>query len=293
VVGSICGVSAVELTVEQLATEFGLPTSTIRMYQTRGLLPPPRRHGRSVRYGDVHRRRLALVRRLQDRGFSLLAIGQLIEARARGASVADVLDLGGGGPDDWVPVRLRDVRKIISTRELRATLLREATGLGLVRWRKGRPYTRRWALDSGLRLTRLALPPEEVLGEYVVLRALTDQMAASFVAVFEQRLWPEIAQEHRDVDQLGRVRALLEELTDTAEGVVIGALRESVRAAAEDFARRNDLLPADGDDPAWLTDPVPALAENLTDATTTEPPDVEGFLSEVDAPEPPADTTRT
>ncbi len=275
-----------ELTVEQLAVETGLPTSTIRMYQTKGLLHPPRRQGRTVRYDATHLERLRVVQRLQARGFSLPAIAELIQARARGASVAAVLGLGGSaGPDDWVPVRLRELSKMVPARELRPRLLRRAGQLGLVRWRRGRPHTRRWAWDSGSRLTHLDVPADEVLDQFDRLRAKTDEIAADFVGVFERRLWPQMAGHATADDQLTRIRNLLTELTETAEEVVLGALRESIRDAAEEFAERNDLIPADGSEPAWAQDPVPVLADGLGEGETETAVDeqaVQRFLDGVD-----------
>lgn len=268
-----------ELTVEQLAMRSSLPTSTIRMYQTKGLLHAPRRVGRTARYDESHLQRLVLVQRLQDRGFSLPAIAELIDARAQGATVADVLGLTGG-PDDWVPVSVRQMRTMVSVRDLRPRLVRRVTRLGLLTWRKGRPYARRWALESGLRLCTLSVPPAEVVDEYERLRAATDQIAANFVAVFERRLWPRIGADAAVPDQLGVVRAMLEELAGIAEGVVVAALRESIRDAAEEFALRHELLPADGDAPEWLDNPVPALFER---PQATETPDIQGFLAELTA----------
>jgi len=272
-------VSDSELTVEQLAMRSGLPTSTIRMYQTKGLLHAPRRTGRTARYDRSHVQRLALVQRLQDRGFSLPAIAELIDARAQGATVADVLGLAGG-PDDWVPLHVRQLRTVLAARNVRPGLLRRASRLGLLTWRKGRPYTRRWALDSGMRLCELDVPPNEVLDEYERLRDITDQVAANFVAVFERRISLRLDADNTTPDQLGVVRAMLEELAGIAEGVVVGALRESIRDAAEDYARRHQLVPTAGAEPAWLDNPVPALFER---ASAGEIPDIKGFLAEFDA----------
>ncbi|MGQ0841116.1 MerR family transcriptional regulator [Actinokineospora sp.] len=271
------------LTVEQLAAEAGLPTSTIRMYQTKGLLHPPRREGRTARYDASHVERLGLVHRLQQRGFSLPAITELIAARDLGARVGDVLGLtGSGGPDDWVPVGSRELRALVSARDLRPRLLRRASRMGLVRWERGRPYTRRWALDSGTRLAGLTVPPAEVLDAFDRLRAATDRIAADFVAVFERRLWPTLSTHATSGEQLDRVRALLVELTETAQGVVAGALRESIRDAAESFARKHDLLPTDGAEPAWASRAVPVLAERFDTAPATEATDdiIDHYLAE-------------
>ena len=250
-----------EFSVEELAARVGVPTSTVRMYQTKGLLHPPRKIGRTARYDISHLQRLELVARLQERGFSLPSIAELIVARERGATVADVLGLPGD--DDWVSFGLRELRSMVKARDLRPRLLGKATRLGLVRWRRGRPQARRWALTTGMRVCELAVPPGEVLDQFARLRAHTDAVAADFVDVFERELWPGIAADGGQVDQWDRVRALLEELAGIAETAVVGALRESVRAAAGTFAQRHELLPPGGDAPGWLERPVPALAERL------------------------------
>jgi DNA-binding transcriptional MerR regulator len=61
-------------TIDELAHEFQVPVSTLRMYQHRGLVPPPERRGRIGYYGAEHRARLKLVGELQARGFSLAGI---------------------------------------------------------------------------------------------------------------------------------------------------------------------------------------------------------------------------
>ncbi|MBL1077099.1 MerR family transcriptional regulator [Nocardia sp. 2] len=268
------------LSVEELAGRVGVPTSTVRMYQSRGLLHAPRRVGRAVRYDDSHLERLQLVQRLQERGFSLTSIAALLTARAQGASVADLLALPGG-PEDWVPLGLSDIRKIIKARDMRPALLRKATRAGLIRWQRGRPQTRRWALSSGLRVTEYGISPGDVLDQFARLRGHTDAISEDFAEAFERTLWPRIQQGANDSDQLEQVRALLEELTGIAEGVVIGALRESMRELAERFAERHALLPEDGSTPAWMDHPAPVLAERLRGDDSTEGEDaVEVFLAE-------------
>lgn len=264
------------LTIEQVAAQAELPTSTIRMYQTRGLLHPPRRSGRSARYDESHLDRLALIQRLQNRGFSLPAIAELIAAREKGASVADVLGISAeiGDRDDWVALRLRDVRALVPLRDARPMLLRRATRLGLIRWRRGRPETRRWALAAGLKLGALAVPSGEALDEFDALRDRTDRIAEQFVMLFERRLW---TQTEGKPDQLDQIRTLLLELTETAEEVVVGSLRESIRKSAEDFARRHELLPVSGPPPEWLENPK-SVKDTIEDA------DIERFLDTDEVP---------
>lgn len=90
-----------EWTVDQLATVSGLPVRTIREYQTLGILPAPRRDGRVGRYGASHLRRLQLIVRLRDRGYSLAGIGDLLSNWSSGADLSEVLGLQ---PDQLVHV---------------------------------------------------------------------------------------------------------------------------------------------------------------------------------------------
>lgn len=90
-----------ELTVDDLARRVELPVRTIREYQTMGLLPPPRRRGRIGIYGASHLTWLRLIARLQDRGYSLAGIRDLLAAWRDGSELGEVLGLA---PDQLVHV---------------------------------------------------------------------------------------------------------------------------------------------------------------------------------------------
>ncbi|GAA2984997.1 MerR family transcriptional regulator [Actinokineospora diospyrosa] len=283
------------LTVEQLAAEAGLPTSTIRMYQTKGLLHAPRRQGRTARYDSTHVERLGLVHRLQQRGFSLPAIAELIAARDLGARVGDVLGLdGAGGPDDWVPLRVGELLSTVPARQLKPTLVARATRVGILRWRRGWPHTRRWAAEAGLRLTRLRVPQTEMLDTFDRVHAASTAIAADFTALFEKHLWPTLAADAVEEDQLGQVRALLLELTETAQSVVAGALRDAIRAAAENFAAQQGLLPDHGEAPwAEHTPPVLAQPHDEPDDPAPSEAEIQCFLDGVSEPGPTEHTEST
>lgn len=84
---------SVELTVDQLATRAGVPVRTIREYQTMGLLPSPERRGRVGIYRGTHLARLELIGRLQERGYSLAGIRDLVGSWRDGADLGEVLGL--------------------------------------------------------------------------------------------------------------------------------------------------------------------------------------------------------
>ena len=67
--------------VEELASAADMRVDTIRFYQSRGLLPKPRREGRVAVYGPAHLDRLRRIRSLGDQGFSLAQIGRVLQGR--------------------------------------------------------------------------------------------------------------------------------------------------------------------------------------------------------------------
>jgi DNA-binding transcriptional MerR regulator len=90
-----------ELTVDELAQRARLPVRTIREYQTMGLLPPPAKRGRVGLYRPSHLSRLQLIARLQDRGYSLAGIRDLLSSWRDGADLGEVLGLV---PDELVHI---------------------------------------------------------------------------------------------------------------------------------------------------------------------------------------------
>ena len=76
-----------------------MPVRTIREYQTIGLLPPPTKRGRVGLYGPTHSGRLDLIARLQDRGYSLAGIRDLLRSWQDGADLPEILGLD---PDQLV-----------------------------------------------------------------------------------------------------------------------------------------------------------------------------------------------
>lgn len=67
-----------ELRVASLAEATGVGVDTVRFYQSRGLIPPPRRRGRYAIYDEVHLERIRRIRSLLEAGFSLTQIQQIL-----------------------------------------------------------------------------------------------------------------------------------------------------------------------------------------------------------------------
>lgn len=64
--------------VEVLAERAGVSVDTVRYYQAKGLISPPRRHGRVAWYDEAHLTRIERIRSLQSKGFSLATIDKVL-----------------------------------------------------------------------------------------------------------------------------------------------------------------------------------------------------------------------
>ncbi|HLX58525.1 MAG TPA: MerR family transcriptional regulator [Ktedonobacteraceae bacterium] len=75
--------------IDELAHLSGLPSRTIRFYNTQGLLPPPMMQGRVAYYDDEHLLILDIIKQLKDQqNLPLETIKQLLEIRAAQGEVA-------------------------------------------------------------------------------------------------------------------------------------------------------------------------------------------------------------
>lgn len=90
-----------EWRVQELAERSGISVRNIRVYQDRGLLPPPRRQGRIGLYQQAHLDRLRLIGRLLDRGYTFATIRELLDAADHGRDLEAVLGLEGTLAAPW------------------------------------------------------------------------------------------------------------------------------------------------------------------------------------------------
>jgi DNA-binding transcriptional MerR regulator len=111
--------AAGEYTIDELAARTSVPSRTIRFYQAKGVLPPPRKRGRVAVYDDDHARRLQLVGELQDKGLRLRAIRDIVARQ----------DLDGPAIQKWLGIGKQlgslssdDAPRLLTEEELRKEL---------------------------------------------------------------------------------------------------------------------------------------------------------------------------
>lgn len=89
------------MTIDELARRARTTTRTLRLYQTKALLPPPRIVGRVGYYTEMHLNRLLVIERLQRRGFSLAGIAELFKIWQEGKSLDELFGVEAKLVQPW------------------------------------------------------------------------------------------------------------------------------------------------------------------------------------------------
>jgi DNA-binding transcriptional MerR regulator len=225
-------------TVDELAAAAGVTSTTIRLYQGKGLLPGPELRGRVGHYAPAHLARLRLIAALQERGFSLAAIRALVETWERGATLADVLGLEeqlAGPAEEPLVLGPAEFAGLFPGGEVDPVLARRAVDLGLVELRGADVVVRRPRfLRIGRELVALGLSMEEVLDEYGHLKEAADEIAQRFAGLFERRFWRPAQEEGVTKERVVELTATLTRLRSLASSIVEATVADAIDRAATD-----------------------------------------------------------
>ena len=157
--------------MEELAGRADVSVDTIRFYQKRRLLPPPQRRGRIAWYGPEHVERLAHIKDLQRRGFSLAVIRRIVTGELDRADEPLAAAVVGAAEDGSGPRRRKSSSLSTSWRRARVSRRRSSSpssreGLLVPRRHEGDARFTTADVDivaAGLRLLETGLPMPELL----------------------------------------------------------------------------------------------------------------------------------
>jgi DNA-binding transcriptional MerR regulator len=223
-------------TVDEMAQLTGVPSRTIRHYQSEKVLPPPEKRGRIALYRDLHVRRLELIAQLQDRGLSLKAIREALRDVEQGRlSLEDWLGLSDQIRKPWS----EDAPVLLSQEELerrldggRPGLLAELAEAGLVREQPGLQPTylvpSPGLLDVALRLKAAGVGLQLSTAAAALLRKHLRRAADDLVSHFLRHAGDDFGQ---DAAAAGEALDALRPLS--AEAVRLVFTREIERALRE------------------------------------------------------------
>lgn len=228
-----------KMTIDQLAREAGTTTRNIRAYQTKGVLEPPDIVGRIGYYGDDHLTRLKLISRLQQRGFGLAAISDLLEAWDSGSSLSEVL----GFQDALLAPWSDETPEVVSRQQLETLfpdivsdpgLIDRAKSLDLLAEEKSgyRLPSPRLA-KVGAKLVSIGVPLDAVLKQAELMKDDIDNMAMRLVAMFSIYVWEPFVSGETPDRTLTDVTEILQEMRPLAAEAVSVFLARAMQAATE------------------------------------------------------------
>jgi DNA-binding transcriptional MerR regulator len=232
------------LTIDDLARRVRLPVRTIREYHTMRLLPPPERRGRLGLYDGRHVERLALIARLQRRGYSLAGIRDLLGAWESGTDLTTLLGVDGSQAAlDETPLRLSQAELLQRLPGLDATGLSRARQVGLVRWLDDDHVVVRSPalLELVADWVRAGVRLEEALKVVEVLTGDLSALARKLADLIVERVWSPVSAAGRAgelPDLLRRGRPLLLQGTASTLADRLGAALYDRADATDDGALR-------------------------------------------------------
>jgi len=183
-----------DLDIDELARRAGTTVRTVRMYQERGLLLAPLRLGRRASYGVEHLTRLRLVQRLTDRGYSLAAIKDLVDAWDSQHGLGHILGLEAAVVETTTaeqPRRLTaDELTELFPGDEDLTVLARAIEIGLL-VPDGEEFVapNPTLVLAGAALVAGGMPEHATLDLAVATLTATDRLAEVFVASFVEHIW--------------------------------------------------------------------------------------------------------
>lgn len=175
--------------VEELAAAADVSVDTVRYYQSRGLLPPPRREGRVGWYDREHLDRLIRIRSLAARGLTLATIGRLLrgELDAADEALAGALASTTAATDDNLTFGIDELARRSG---IPLPLLQAVAREGLLVAQGDNRYTNAdvAVAAAGLRLLEAGLPLPEVLTLARDHDAAMREVAERAVALFDDHV---------------------------------------------------------------------------------------------------------
>jgi DNA-binding transcriptional MerR regulator len=175
-----------EYRIGELASAAGVTVRTVRYYQERKLLPPPRHAGRVAWYSQAHLTRLRVIGQLLERGHTLGGAGELLSAWEQGYDLATLLGIQEALTAPWsdevpVPVTVAEISELVGS-ELTPEVLAEAVKLGYLEVDGDQVvHVSRRLLDTTKVLVGEGIPLRAILTAGREVQSALDRLAALFV----------------------------------------------------------------------------------------------------------------
>ncbi len=215
-----------EYRINELAEVSGVSVRNIRVYQDRGLLPPPKIKGRTGWYSTEHLVRLNLISRLLERGYTFATISELLLAAHYGMKVEHVLH-GEPRGGRWrtfkraATITLTELRKTLGADEKTIAMSQK---LGLLA-KEGAQYAVKSPelLEGAEVLVKAGIDLEPLLRKWERIQHDIEDIADNFVAIITDKYFGDDGRlldlEETEIAKvanlIGAVRPMAHEIVDT------------------------------------------------------------------------------
>lgn len=253
--------------VDELAHLADTSVRNVRVYQERGLLPPPQRVGRTGVYTDAHLARLRLIRVLLQRGYTFATIAELLDAWTAGQGIAELLGLEDVLAAPWSdepPLHLTQAELSALLGPISVEDLGFAVRYGLIevdaegnRFRLPSPKLVR----AGAELVASGVPLPAVLHLAAQLSEGLDRIAELVFRLIDNHLAGPDRSSQDVAEAVARLRPLAREAVDAL--LVMALTRQSEQLVARRAHRSRRVTESGG------ASPEPASAVTTSQATST------------------------
>jgi DNA-binding transcriptional MerR regulator len=235
-------------TIDELAAETGVPSRTIRFYQSKGTLPAPERRGRVAYYKAEHVERLKVIAELQDRGLRLDAIRDALQQVEQGGdSLQAWLGMGDTLQAPWSddqPIVLTEDELFERVGGHRPGMIAELRNNGMIeRQGNSRPATyivpSPGLLDIGIQLDRAGVDASIGYEAATIMRNKISRMADELVDFFAERAGQGFAHRGEPEDVARAFEALRPEGMRAVQLIFAQEIERSLRT----FVERGGAMP--------------------------------------------------
>lgn len=225
-----------EFSIDELARRAGSNVRNVRLYQERGLLPPPRRVGRSNWYGPEHLSRMELILSMLGKGYPLAAIRELLEAWQGQRSLADILGFEEAlsapfGAEEPKHYTVEQVLAMFPPRtgEEAERLFKKAAAMELlIPDGDGFLAPSPSFVETGAQLVSEGIPVAALLDAAASVYRAADKLASTFVDLFIDHVWRPFVEEGMPPERLPDITATLERARPLATQAVVPVLAQAL-----------------------------------------------------------------